>query len=301
MVRGFFLLSLTIVVAVHAASDNSRNNCLCGESKYYGACSGDVYNREAYVVNGADAKQGEYPWQVALTLCADRKTCFACGGTIVNHKYVITAMHCIKNPFNGGYIPTSGITVSVGEHDKHSYYGPAFYKKVGVVRLIKRNDYSSRSHNNDIAILELSEWLTFNRDVRPACLPSPYKDYAGKRAVVTGWGATSWDGDSSSVLQKVGLWILGNNDRKCVKGAMGHGRAPGSEKMCAYNDYRDSCQGDSGGPLVVEDNGRCTLVGVVSYGHKCATPNYAGVYARVSNYLDWIYTQTYDGGCYTSY
>ena len=59
--------------------------------------------------------------------------------------------------------------------------------------------------------------------------------------------------------------------------------------MCAYKQGTDSCQGDSGGPLVVKEDGRMTVVGVVSYGFGCARSGFAGIYARITNYLDWIH------------
>lgn len=58
--------------------------------------------------------------------------------------------------------------------------------------------------------------------------------------------------------------------------------------ICAYADGKDSCQGDSGGPLVAKENGRYAIVGVVSYGHKCAEKGFPGVYARVTKNMDWI-------------
>lgn len=48
---------------------------------------------------------------------------------------------------------------------------------------------------------------------------------------------------------------------------------------------KDSCQGDSGGPIFTADN---VLVGIVSFGYRCALARSPGVYARTSGVKAWI-------------
>merc|ERR1711971_1530146 len=104
-----------------------------------------------------------------------------------------------------------------------------------------------------------------------------------------------------ALLKETSQTILANTAAECIQGAGGPGSTasvPGT-KMCAYKQGTDSCQGDSGGPLVVMERGRWTVVGVVSYGFDCAKPGFAGVYARVTNYLSWIQSNIADGWCDT--
>lgn len=67
-----------------------------------------------------------------------------------------------------------------------------------------------------------------------------------------------------------------------------------SAYSCLLHIVRDkyvkclSLQGDSGGPLVIKKLSRWIQAGIVSFGHKCALPNFPGVYTRVSKYQGWI-------------
>ena len=67
--------------------------------------------------------------------------------------------------------------------------------------------------------------------------------------------------------------------------------------VCAARDGIDSCQGDSGGPLIIKGAiaSADVQVGIVSWGIGCADPSYPGVYARVSEKIDWIQAQISSG------
>merc|ERR1719312_1248751 len=229
------------------------------------------------------------PYQAFLQSCSSQG-CAMCGATLLNKRYALTAMHCVDG--------ASNLVVSLGEHNIAGNIETIAPQTIRVERVIKRSDYNENDVNNDIAILKLSSDVFFNNNVVPACLPTDTRTYAGYNAYVSGWGTTSEGGSTSNVLKITEQTILANTDSVCVTGA---GENPvRNSKMCAYKAGTDSCQGDSGGPLVVQEDGRWTIVGVVSYGIGCARTGYAGVYARVNNYLDWINQNVADGWCGTS-
>lgn len=49
---------------------------------------------------------------------------------------------------------------------------------------------------------------------------------------------------------------------------------------------QDACNGDSGGPII--DTETRVLIGVVSWGYKCAAPNAYGVYTRLGADIEFI-------------
>ena len=108
----------------------------------------------------------------------------------------------------------------------------------------------------------------------------------GKLLTVTGWGATTEGGFGSNSLKKVVVPTI--LEEEC-NASTSYAGAVKPGMFCAGIGGKDSCQGDSGGPIV---SGRVTSemvqLGVVSWGYGCARPNYPGVYADVSAYIDWI-------------
>ena len=67
----------------------------------------------------------------------------------------------------------------------------------------------------------------------------------------------------------------------------------GSKQVCAGRGSTDTCTGDSGGPMMVPDrSGSWSVVGITSFGVECAREDFPGVYTRVSEYLQWIRSNT---------
>jgi len=111
---------------------------------------------------------------------------------------------------------------------------------------------------------------------------------------VTGWGATEFRGPTDNHLQQ-GLISVVTNEECKEKFKQFNNVDIGDTKLCARdrNDKVDACQGDSGGPLVVFKRGddrkfRHYLIGVVSFGYRCAVKGFPGVYTRVTEFDDWI-------------
>lgn len=80
-------------------------------------------------------------------------------------------------------------------------------------------------------------------------------EYAGKMAVVTGWGRVNETGNISPILRQVDVPIYTNLECHKTK----YGAAAITENMmCAGYDegQLDACQGDSGGPLHLEGKDR---------------------------------------------
>ncbi|XP_074597493.1 proclotting enzyme-like [Brevipalpus obovatus] len=280
-------------------SRNPNSNQPSSESKDLRMPSGlpqDCGNSNAddqRVIGGHPAKPGAWPWMAAIMLRGEGINSAQCGATLITNQVALTAAHCVVT--DGTVKEPSTYKVRLGEHNIKEDTPDDATVDYDIESIIVHPDYNvPGAFSNDIAILKLKPRVQFNERISPACLPYDselfrYKDVTGRQATITGWGQTSFEGQSSDVLLQTSFRIV---PKKFCQTAFMRWVNITDLYICAGNEdsSKDSCKGDSGGPMVMLEpkNKRWYLMGIVSFGRNCATPGFPGVYTRVSKLLNWI-------------
>ncbi|KAH8278635.1 hypothetical protein KR018_006354, partial [Drosophila ironensis] len=218
------------------------------------------------IKGGEEAEVGFAPYQVSLQPIVGSHNC---GGSILNERWILTAGHCVQN-----YSPERVNVIT----------GTNLYKEPGAIYYTEEIHmhcmYDQPYMHNDIALLKLTENITFNAVTQPIGLPSRALQ-ATDEIILTGWGAQEPNGGSQEKLHKLTLGFVSFEECYAIFNQTSN---LGVGHICTFSqEGQGTCHGDSGGPLV--SNG--AVVGVVNWGRPCGM-GYPDAQANVYYYLDWI-------------
>ncbi|XP_076377357.1 trypsin-1 [Megalopta genalis] len=239
------------------------------------------------ITDGVDAAPGEFPYQVSIEwgIPSLKPYSHACGGSILNENYVLTAGHCI--------LKVGKLRVVAGKF----YLNKAedSNQVVNVAKATVHSGYKGGVAQHDIALLKLETPLKLNKLVAPIKLPAQGQKQTGQ-AVLSGWGSVSKSTKLQlpNLLQKANVPILGNDE--CYKELTSQptsGEQPElfETQVCSGTADKEvsACSGDSGGPLAQGKGAEAVQVGIVSWGMMpCGVSHMPSVYTRVASYVSWI-------------
>lgn len=234
---------------------------------------------------GGDQVRTAYPWMAALLYRndADEQYAFQCGGTMVGHKWMLTAAHCVEHNYRDEPVNVNKFDVKVGAIDLLDDSVP----RVDIKKIIIHPDYFKFGYP-DLALVKLAERAT----ELPISLASPESraEWPSTLSNVIGWGVSEFPNGYTAERYLLQATVPVVEHEKCAAAYEGNEDIFESHMICAGVGGRDACSGDSGGPLFVTDpaTGALTQTGIVAFGEGCALSDYPGVYTRVSTFKGWV-------------
>ena len=145
-------------------------------------------NFNGKIVGGLTA-QLPIPWQVQVRVSANSLGANLggfCGGTILDEETILSAAHCFIDQNTGEGIFPLGDTDIIVAGSKNS--GTAGPQTIRIKNVINHPNYNRQTLDFDFSIVKLTSPLSFNTNVKPACLPTA-SFVPGGVAVASGWGS----------------------------------------------------------------------------------------------------------------
>jgi hypothetical protein len=222
----------------------------------------------------------------------------SCGGTILDATHVLTAAHCtfMPSPVPGAPAiarPPASFHVYAGT-SKFDGVTPAFPSAVGddpqgsAVRNVQRHpnyafsaEGDAEDFADDVAVLTLSDPLTFGPTAQPLALTDPGQGpLEPTPALVSGYGVqVDLSPPNQNAVPDGQLYAVDQVLQDATDAALSG--PVNALILAAQSSVGSICQGDSGGPLVTGSGPTARLIGVVSFSGRCAA-NEAGGFTNVA-------------------
>lgn len=229
------------------------------------------------IAGGTNATKAQFPYyaKIQCTIQSGSNIGIAnCGGSVISPTLILTAAHCVE----GTLLSTK---IQLGYH-KYDSDGSTLQTRTAKSIHI-HPEYNATSDTNDVALIEVDKPITFTDFIKPIQISCNHTQ-PGTKTVIAGTGYTNdVDKKLSNGLRWINLTTVSNLYCKYVFSRIE------STNICAVgNPKQGACQGDSGTALIKEENGTQVQIGVLSWGASVCEQGYPIVFARTSDYIDWI-------------
>ncbi|XP_037043076.1 leucine-rich repeat and death domain-containing protein 1-like [Bradysia coprophila] len=262
------------------------------------ACSlecGSVYIVRDLMRGGNAVLRNEWPFIVAVYEVNPIK--YICGGTLISNRHILTAAHCIHRRHSNVKLSADDIKVRLGA------YNLTVESEIGTVNrnisaVFVNPDWKPDADrfDADLAILVLSENVTFSIYIQPICIPTNDVVIDGAvidvNGTVVGWGLAD-DTRHEEVPRKIVATALTNS--LCYRSEPSIVKSTSFRSFCARGQDGTPNKGDSGGGFFVLSKSSWVQYGIVSAIH--ASTKQFSIYTNLKAFKRFIVeTVTETGG-----
>ncbi|XP_062549587.1 transmembrane protease serine 9-like isoform X2 [Armigeres subalbatus] len=252
----------------------------------------------------AETIRGEFPWQAALYQEEDGNFSYACGGSLISDRFVLTAAHCVINPNNGFKLAVGRLKVTLGAHELG--VEDECVQNVRVRKIFVYPEYNMDHFKHDLALVELYGRVVFTNRVLPICVDMSDHENDGfyrQHGKVPGWGYTEIDA-LSNWLRMTELPFVNYTTCLASNPAVFSNTIYEGMFCAGFANGSSVCNGDSGGGLITYQRDHWMLKGIVSFTalkdgpqNVCDSKEYTG-FVKVRYYREWLKNVTEQGQMY---
>jgi len=242
---------------------------------------------QASIIGGEVAAIADFPSLAYIAASTGKNEGFACTGTVIAPRLILTAAHCVEDLDVGGpFTAAADYAVATGQAN------PRQTPRDQILRVSETHVFPGFDPGNthgDAALLVLS---------RPTAAPAiPLASaadsalYAGGAEVLqAGWGLTRPNGSGSEVLRSTSTVVLDGSS--CKRRARAFNPSYASSLQMCTTDPPDhdsgGCFGDSGGPaLAHRADGSLVEIGITSTGGPGCSTKLPNIFTRTDTISTW--------------